>query len=202
MTFIYKFNKILLSIIILIFFFSLTLYLSNNFLPLDRHWSSFYDHELTLTYNALLFNSAQLHEYVDHSGYFTILFLSIFLKILNFFGYLAIYKITLFNESNNLNVDLQNIIYFTRIYTIACTSFLCLVIYWTCEFFSKNKFFSFLLTVLFFISIGTFEHFIQLRTEVLAMIFFILSFLSIIIFLNEKKKFRTEISFFIFYFFI
>ena len=200
MTFIYKFNKILLSIIILIFFFSLTLYLSNNFLPLDRHWSSFYDHELTLTYNALLFNSAQLHEYVDHSGYFTILFLSIFLKILNFFGYLAIYNITLFNESNNLNVDLQNIIYFTRIYTIACSSFLCLVIYWTCEFFSKNKFFSFLLTVLFFLSVGTFEHFIQLRTEVLTMIFFILSFLSIIIFLNEKKNFELKYLFLFFIF--
>ena len=184
MTFIKKFNKFLHSTIIFIFFFSSILYLSSNFFPLDRHWSSFYDHELTLTYNALLFNSAELHEYVDHSGYFTILFLSIFLKILNFFGYLAIYKITLFNESNNLNVDLQNIIYFTRIYTIFCTSFLCLVIYWVFEFFSKNRIFSLLLTVLFFLSIGTIEHSIKLRTELLTMIFFTLSFLSIIVFLS------------------
>ena len=193
-------NKFLLSISIFIFFFSLILYLSNNFFPLDRHWSSIYDHELTLTYNALLFNSAQLHEYVDHSGYFTILFLSIFLKILNFFGYLAIYKITLFNESNNLNVDLQNIIYFTRIYTIICTSFLCLIIYWIIEFFSKNRFFSFLLTVLFFLSAGTFEHFYQLRTELLTMIFFTLSFLSIIFFLTEKKNFELKYLFLFFIF--
>ena len=193
-------NKFLLSIIIFIFFFSLILYLSNNFFPLDRHWSSFYDHELTLTYNALLFNSAELHEYVDHSGYFTILFLSIFLKILNFFGYLAIYKITLLNESNNLNVDLQNIIYFTRIYTMICTSFLCLVIYWIFEFFSKNRFFSFLLTFLLFLSIGTFEHFIQLRTELLTMIFFILSFLSIVVFLTEKKNFELKYLFLFFIF--
>ena len=76
-------NKISLSVFVILFFLFYLLLSTDNF-PLDRHWSSIYDHELTLAYNALLFNSGKLHEYVDHSGYFTILFLSIFFKILKF----------------------------------------------------------------------------------------------------------------------
>jgi hypothetical protein len=195
-----KFNKFLLSLFIFIFFFSIIFYLSNKFFPLDRHWSAIYDHELTLTYNALLFNSAELHEYIEHSGYFTILFLSIFFKILNFLNFLSIYKITAFNESNNLDIDLQNIIFFSRLYAIICSSFLFAIIFWFFEFISKNKFFSFLLTFLCFLSVGSFEHFIQLRTELLTMILFLLSFFSILIFLTEKKDFKSKYLFLFFIF--
>ena len=79
-------NNIYLKLFL--YFFSLTIIflLGLNMFDilnlLDRHWTSIYDHELTIAYNSLLFNSGLKHEYVDHSGYFTILFLSIFYKLL------------------------------------------------------------------------------------------------------------------------
>ena len=57
-------------------FFGLLLYYASGFIDLNRHWTSKVDHEYTLAYNALLFNSGLEHEFADHSGYFTILFLS------------------------------------------------------------------------------------------------------------------------------
>ena len=65
-------NKTLISLFIIISFFSLIFFLSTSNFPIDRHWSSVYDNEITLAYNALLFNSAKLQEFTDHSGYFTI----------------------------------------------------------------------------------------------------------------------------------
>ena len=135
-----------------------------------------------MAYNALLFNSAKLQEFTVHSGYFTILFLSIFFKILSFFDFLTIYKITLFNQSNNLDQDLQNIIYFTRLFGMLSVSLFCLVAFWTFELFSKNKFFSFLITIILFLSLGTHNHFFQLRNELFSMIFFIMSFFSLSLF--------------------
>ena len=110
-------NYFLIYIFFFIFFLSIA-----NYIDLNRHWSSVYDQELTLTYNALLFNSGLLQEYVDHSAYFSILFLSIFLKICNIFGLLKIYKFNLL-DLNNLDESLQSIIFFTRIYSVICLAF-------------------------------------------------------------------------------
>jgi len=193
-------NKTLISLFIIISFFSLIFFLSTSNFPIDRHWSSVYDNEITMAYNALLFNSAKLQEFTDHSGYFTILFLSIFFKILSFFDFLTIYKITLFNQSNNLDQDLQNIIYFTRLFGMLSVSLFCLVAFWTFELFSKNKFFSFLITIILFLSLGTHNHFFQLRNELFSMIFFIMSFFSLSLFFLEKKNFITKYLIFFFLF--
>ena len=76
-------NKI--SYIFLILFSFITfLVLSKiyiDYFDINRHWTSQFDQELTFAYNALLFNSGIKHEFIDHSAYFTILFLSIFIKI-------------------------------------------------------------------------------------------------------------------------
>ena len=66
------------NFIVIYTLFLITILFFANYFGLDRHWSTWYDHELTMTYNALLFNSGIEHEQVNHSGYFTILFLSIF----------------------------------------------------------------------------------------------------------------------------
>ena len=196
------FNKFIISILIFIFFFYLILILSTDYFPLNRHWSSVYDNELTLAYNALLFNSGKLQEFTDHSGYFTILFLSIFLKILSFFDFLTIYKISLFNQNNNLDQDLQNIIYFTRLFGMLSVSLFCVVAFWTFELFSKNKFLSFLLIIILFLSLGTHNHFFQLRNELFSMIFLIIALYSLSLFFLEKKIFITKylVFFFIFLF--
>tara|TARA_Y100000389_G_C17458882_1_gene520139 strand:+ start:1767 stop:3305 length:1539 start_codon:yes stop_codon:yes gene_type:complete len=190
--------KILISLFIVLFFFYLTFFLSNNYFPLDRHWTAFYDHELTLTYNALLFNSGKLHEYVDHSGYFTILFLSIFFKLLSFIDLLSVYNITIFNQNNNLDQDLQNLLYFTRLFGILSISIFCLVAFWTFNLFSKDKLLSFLITTILFLSIGTYSHFFQLRTELISMIFFMMSFFCLSFLFLKKQNSTTKYLIFFF----
>ena len=73
----FNFFLILLSFIT---FISLS-YFYLEFFNTNRHWSSRFDQELTFAYNALLFNSGIKHEFIDHSAYFTILFLSIFIRV-------------------------------------------------------------------------------------------------------------------------
>ena len=99
-------NYLLVYIFFFIFYLSVA-----NYIGLNRHWSSIYDHELTFAYNALLFNNGLLQEYVDHSGYFSILFLSIFLKICNILGLLKIYKFNLL-DLNNLYLETKNALFF------------------------------------------------------------------------------------------
>ena len=125
--------KLLSFILIYPFFLIIVLYFANQY-GLDRHWAASFDHELTMSYNALLFNSAILQEQVDHSGYFTILFLSIFYKILNLLGFLTTYKFSILNNNNNLEADLQNIVFYTRIYSAACIAF-----YYTVMIFSAEE---------------------------------------------------------------
>ena len=79
----FKTNYHYLAILI---FFTLSSFFLSNYIGLDRHWASNHDHEFTLVYNALLFNSELPIEYFDHPGFFTILFLSLFFQTLGWFG--------------------------------------------------------------------------------------------------------------------
>ena len=107
-------KKIYLHLLIL-FFFTLVSLLLSSYIGFERHWSSTYDQELTLSYNALLFNNGLKLEYLDHPGYFTILLLSLIIKFLSIFDLVTIEKIS---QINNLNFDesFQEIIIITRIY--------------------------------------------------------------------------------------
>ena len=87
-----------------------------NYFNINRHWSSRFDQELTFAYNALLFNSGMKHEFIDHSAYFTILFLSIFIRIAELLNFIDFYNLRTFLEKDNLDVSLQQIIPLVRIY--------------------------------------------------------------------------------------
>ena len=185
--------------LVYIFFFIFYLSVANH-IGLNRHWSSVYDQELTLTYNALLFNSGLLQEYVDHSAYFSILFLSIFLKICNIIGLLKIYKFNLL-DLTNLDESFQSIIFFTRIYSVICAAFFCLIVNIIFNKISKDKKFSFFLTaVLAFLS-STIFHATVLRSDLIAQVFFLLSFLNLKLFFENKNYKTINLIFFFFFFY-
>lgn len=183
-------NYLLVYIFFFIFYLSVA-----NYIGLNRHWSSVYDQELTLTYNALLFNSGLLQEYVDHSGYFSILFLSIFLKICNIFGLLTIYKFNLL-DLNNLDESLQSIIFFTRIYSVICIAFFSLIANVIFNKISGDKKFSFFLTAALAFFSGTIFHVTQLRSDLIAQTFFLLSFLNLKLFFENKNYKLINLIFF------
>ena len=190
--------------LLILIFFSL-FFMSVCFIILDisnfskRHWTSFFDHELTLSYNSLLFNSGIKHEYVDHSGYFTILFLSIFYKILDILNYINISNFNEFREVDNIDNVLQELIVYTRIFAAGSFSLFLFLVFYIFNYFSKNKIFSFTLLLLIISSLGSIIHIIQLRTELIAMIFLLLSFLSLR-FSFDKQNFSYFIFFLIFFY--
>ena len=160
-----------------------------NFIGLDRHWTANYDHEFTLTYNALLFNNGKLIEYTQHPGYFTILFLSLSFKLLSIFNFITVDKLSLLS-TENFDHSFQSLIFYTRIYSSICIAVFCSATYALFYKFSKLKLYSYILSLLIFSSFGTIYHIAQLRTELIAMFFIILSLISLKIFFEENSKYK------------
>ena len=101
--------------LIILIFFTLSSFFLNNYIGLDRHWASNLDHEFTLVYNALLFNSELPIEYFDHPGFFTILFLSLFFQIFAAIDLISVYNLSQLN-SENFDQSFQDLIFLTRIF--------------------------------------------------------------------------------------
>lgn len=172
-----------------------------DYFNINRHWSSQFDQELTFAYNALLFNSGIKHEFIDHSAYFTILFLSIFIKIAELLNFIDFYNLRTFLEKDNLDMSLQQIIPLVRVYGGIATAFWGLVVSLLFYQTSQSRIFSFLLTLLIFSMPGTIENVWQLRTELISSLFMILSLLMIIdYFNNEHSKYQVQKLFLFFIF--
>ena len=181
--------KLFLYFFSIIIIFLLGLYMFDILNLLDRHWTSIYDHELTIAYNSLLFNSGLKHEYVDHSGYFTILFLSIFYNLLNLFDLLSVYKFSIFKQSENFNEDLNVLLFYARIFAALSVFIFITLTFYIINYFTKSILFSLILTLIVLTSFGTIIHATQLRTELLAMFFFLLAFFNLRLFFDRNKFF-------------
>ena len=197
-------SRIIYNIFLFLIAFFIFLIISKiyiDYFDLNRHWSSRFDQELTFTYNALLFNSGIKHEFIDHSAYFTILFLSIFIRISELFNFIDFYNLRTFLEKDDLDLSLQQIIPFVRIYggmSIALWAVTVNLLFYQI---SNSKIFSFLLTIIIFSMPGTIEHAWQLRTELMSSLFMILSLLMIVdYFKNESSKYQVEKLFLFFIF--
>ena len=181
-------------------FFILVSFFLANYVGFDRHWSSTYDQELTLSYNALLFNNGIKMEYLDHPGYFTILFLSLFLKILSILDFVTIDKLSLINKEN-FDQSFQEIITYTRVYSVFLVSIFSFLNYCLIYIFSKKKVFSFFLALIISTSPGTIFHITQMRTELMAMLLMLISLIFLKKFLeNNKFRYMHLLGFFLFMF--
>jgi hypothetical protein len=199
-------KKYINEILYFSFIFLIFIFISINlaiYFDIDRHWTNIYDQEFTLAYNALLFNNGILQEFLDHSGYFTILFLSIFIKISQIFQIIDVYNLRSLLEYENIDEPFQNIISLTRIYSGLSVAIWCMAVNLIFYYISKSKLCSFLLSIIIFSFPGTIFHIYQLRTELLASFFMILALLMMINFLDandEKHYVKKLFLFFIFIF--
>ena len=190
-----------LIIALFIIFISLS-YIYLNYFNINRHWTSRFDQELTFTYNALLFNSGIKHEFIDHSAYFTILFLSIFIRIAELLNYIDFYNLRTFLEQESLDTSLQQIIPLVRMYGGISLAIWAVIINLLFYQTSQSRIFSFFLTLIIFSMPGTIEHALQLRTELISSSFMVLSLLMITdFFKNENSKYQVE-KLFIFFIFL
>ncbi len=193
-----KYKNIYLYIIVLIFYLIITFFLA-HYIGLDRHWTSRYDHEFTLIYNALLFNNGIPIEYIQHPGYFSVLNLSLFFKILSFLDLIKVDKLSLI-KSENFNQSFQILVFYSRIYSTIFVAIFCTIIFFIFYKFSNKKIYSFILSLILFSLPGTIYHLTDFRTELMAMIFLVLSFVCLKIFFQKETKYRylSLVCFFIF----
>ncbi len=197
-SFFYKHLHFILTFIFFLFFAaSISFYIDFN-----RHWTAFYDQELILIYNALLFNNGIAIEYIDHPGYFTILNLSLFYKFLSILNVLSIHKLTLLN-TENFDQSFQNLIFYARIFSLICFSLFLSSTYFLFNVFTRNKAFSFFLSLALFSFPGTIFHIGQMRTELITMIFVVISISCLKIFFQQKLFSRIWflVLFFVFLYF-
>ena len=195
-------NEAIYIFCLISFFFSISFYYADLF-NLDRHWTSKFDQELTIAYNALLFNSAIIQEYTDHSAYFTILSSSLYLKLLNFFGFVDIYKFSQVVgsiEVVGLNEIFQDVIFHLRCLSVGVNALIAVAI--TCLFniMFKRKVFSFILALIVFYLYGNLNNLTNIRSETFSILFLILSLIALKIFF-EKNKIVYLVSFFSLLFF-
>lgn len=188
-------NKVineLIYIFCLIFFFLSLSYYYADFFDLNRHWTSKYDMEVPIAYNALLFNSAILQEYTDHSAFFTIISSSFYLKILNFFGFVDIYKFSQVvgtNANENLGLDqiFQEIIFHLRCLSVAVNALAAITTTYLFYLIFKRKIFSFILGIIVFYLYGNIDTLSNIRSESFSILFLVLSLIAIKIFFEKNK---------------
>ena len=184
-------NKLLNELchhLFIVFFFTFACIEISSYFEFNRHWTSNIDHEFTLAYNSLLFNEGLKQEYTDHSGYFTILFLSIFIKIIHLLNLIEFNNLNGYLNSKNFEISSQKLVFYTRIYASISVGFMCYILNILSNQISKDKIFSFFITILFLFSYGTLTHLSQLRTELFASFFLILSIISLNKFIDKNKE--------------
>ena len=197
-------NETIYAFCLILFFFSISYYYADLF-NLNRHWTSKFDQELTIAYNALLFNSSIIQEYTDHSAYFTILSSSLYLKLLNFFGFVDIYKFsqvvgTAKIEGLELNEIFQDVIFHLRCLSVAINALAAIAIAYLFNIIFKRKVFSFILAVIVFYLYGNLNNLTNIRSETFSILFLVLSLITLKIFF-EKNKIIYLVSFFTLLFF-
>ncbi len=181
--------------VILVFFFSLISYYYGNLFNLNRHWSSQFDQELVIAYNALLFNSAVEQDYTDHSAFFTILSSSIYLKILNLFNQIDIYK---FSQINNFSLDeiFQTIIPHLRFLSLFINAFSASLATFFFYIIFRKKILSIILGLTVFYLYGNFATLITIRSEQFSILFLFISLIALNFFFTKNNLIYLIIFFF------
>ena len=194
------------KIFLLLFFFSVlisSLYIfTNNFFRIDgslRHWTSNHD-EIHQIYNALLYNNGFTQEYLDHPSAVSILILSIAIKIAHFISYLDFSSINQFNNSKNIETDLNKLFFVSRITYAFLSLFFCLLVYYFIKIVSKNNFTSFFLTIIFIFSIGFISGSNIVASELPAAFILFLSLYFLLKFIIEKEN--EDIYLYLFFFLV
>ena len=177
---------------IFIFFFIISIYFFQDYL--NSHWTTSYDQETALAYNALLFNSGIEQEMTDHSAYFTILFTSFFYKILNFVGLNDVYKFSQIAELN-LNQIFQQNVYYLRLLSILFHVFAFLVTTYFFLNYFKDKILSFFLGTMVYFLYGNLSLAYGVRPELISYLFLIFSLIFIFRFLEKSNIFDLFLFF-------
>ena len=185
------FFQFFIAIIIIFFVFELNFY---------RHWTSIEDQDLTLIHNSLMLNSGEKAEYHDHPGHTKILFLSLWLNLLEMIKILNISSYDDLKFSENIKDDFTKLVIYSRFLNALIGVLFAYVFYNLNKVLTKNKNRSYLLTILFISSFPFINSISHIRTELLSSFFIFLSLLYLLKLVSKdilKRKYIFYIGFFL-----
>ncbi|MBM3395146.1 MAG: hypothetical protein FJY37_11020 [Betaproteobacteria bacterium] len=145
----------------------------------ERDWSLHADQEFTLAYNALLVNSGLAQEYEDHPGFFTIRALALAIKFYSAIGLSPIRNLTDLNATESAFEGYTHIVRTARHMAVLSIIILIGLAYWAATATARNHMAALLVAATVFFSDGMIVHFVQLRTEPIALLWFLASLLCI-----------------------
>jgi len=181
---------ILFSIFIAIFFIA---YMKDVF---SSPWWINFDMDIIISSNSISLLNNKSQSYFDHPGLTTMLFFSGFLKIQEILKILN-FELDNFYDSIVFLKNLDIVIFQLRIFNLLSISILLFSFFKIFEYFLKNKFFSFLLSLTLLINYNFISfNFFPARTEVLSLLFLNLIFIiSVNCNLNKFNNFLLGIFF-------
>jgi len=168
----------------LLFFFIINVYV---FYDLNGHWSHYVDSEIIWPYNSLLILSGYKVEFIEFGSIYYIL-LSIYQYILNFFNISNIQNLDTVINSSNFSKTMQELIFFTRLFTAALGFFF---LFFLKKIFYKiieNHEISLILTILLFYSPGFITAMSHSRADFVSVLFLVIFLYNLIIFVEKKNN--------------
>ena len=178
---IYNKNFIPIFFILLFFyFFSLNIFQMHN-----QHWTAMLDQDIKMIYNSLLISSGFEQAYRDHPAYTTFLILGGIFKICSiFFDNFTIQEVL---ASNNIDKEFQRLFYIARIVNSLYVFLITLFIYKILIELKIPKFISILSTSLSLFFISFYELLFLVRSEIVSVLMFLISFYFLTKFLNKNN---------------
>ena len=161
------------AILITIILFTPFLYLI--FQGLDKPYTSYFDQDIIIIYNALLLNDNLEQAYFDHTGYILILVSSWFIEVLAAIGILPYTGLRALQESSNFHNDLQTFIVPFRLLAASLTAMTLLFSYKIIHIFSGSKYLALIFTLILCFSEGIAYQTLVIRTESLSFLLFLIS---------------------------
>ena len=181
----YQFRNLRFFLLILlsILLFSISIHQTQYF-----HWSTILDQDIVIMYNSLLISSGIEQEYRDHPAYTTFLIHGLTLKIFSFFNLGPIGHINDLLSSNEPNEELQKLFVFCRNINIVINVSLVFLLYKAIISLKCSEISALLGTCILVISGWFTESIFILRSENLSIIFFLLSFICLINFFENRNS--------------
>ena len=177
-------------IVLLIVFVFLFYYSFNQFY--SQHWTSILDQDPIIIYNSLLISSGVEQEYRDHPAYTTFLILGGLFKFLSIF--FDSFKIESLMLSKTIDDDFQILFYIARLlntfYIFLCTLFIFKIL----KQFHIKSWISLVASILFIFHLSTFELLYLLRSEIVSMLFFLISMFYFLKSINTNNIYYIIVS--------
>ena len=158
----------------------------------NQHWTSILDQDPVIIYNALLVSSGIEQEYRDHPAYTTIMILGGIFKFLSLF--FENFKIDKVMSSETIDDDFQILFYIARVLNS-------LYVFLTAIFFFKvlkqlkiKKEICILSILIFIFFLATYELLYLIRSEIVSILFSVISLYYFLKSINENKIFYTILS--------